>query len=135
MGRILLGWGLALAAAAPEARAGAWLAPEGGQEVWTHAVGERAELTTYESALYLELPVGAQSAIVVTPWVEQANDLDDLWRGEAVMGVKREMFRGAASLMAVQVGALWRSDPPAQCGEGGVEVRWLGGHSPLPPHS
>jgi hypothetical protein len=34
------------------AQAGAWIAAEGGQEVWSNVVGERNELRFYETSAY-----------------------------------------------------------------------------------
>jgi hypothetical protein len=128
MRRILLGVALASIFGTP-ARAGAWLAPEGGQEIWTNAAGVRDELTVIETSAYWEAPFGDQYSVVAAPWIEQAADMEDGWRGEAVIGVKRAMFRDGANVMALQAGAFWRSDPPHGCGEGGAELRWLGGRA------
>jgi hypothetical protein len=109
--------------------AGAWIAPEGGQEIVTSAVGERDELTFYESSAYWEVPFAANVALVASPWVEQNYDTIDGWRGEAVLGLKRAVFRRGETVMAVQAGALWVSHPPLGCSEGGAELRWLGGRA------
>lgn len=131
MGRVLLGLGLALAAAASAGRAeaGAWPAPEEGQEIVTSTAGKRDGYTTFESSAYWEAPLNPQTSVVIAPWSESAGDLESGWRGEAVVGVKRAIFRDDRNVMALQVGAYWRSDPPGDCGEGGVEARWLGGRS------
>lgn len=112
------------------ASAGAWIAPEGGQEIWTNVVGERAENTFYETSAYWELPVGEETSFVAAPWVEQNYDTTDGWRAEATVGVKRALFRGDHMAMAVQAGALWSSHPQEnECGEGGAELRLLAGSS------
>lgn len=130
MGRLLLGVGIALAAASSgRAEASAWLAPEEGQEILTTAAGQRDGYTLLESSAYWEAPIGAETTAVIAPWSESAADLESGWRGEAVVGVKRAVFRDDETVMAVQAGAYWRSDPPGDCGEGGVEARWLGGRS------
>lgn len=131
MGRLLLGLGLALAAAsvAGRAEAGAWLAPEEGQEIITTTAGERDGYTTFESSAYWEAPISSDASLVIAPWSESAADLESGWRGEAVVGVKHAVFRDDETVMAVQAGAFWRSDPPGDCGEGGIEARWLGGRS------
>ncbi len=111
------------------AHAGAWIAPEGGQEIWTSAVGERNELQFYESSAYLEAPLGENASVVVAPWVEQNYDTVDGWRGEATLALKRTLFRTEDSVVAVQAGALWISHPGEGCSEGGAELRWLAGRS------
>jgi hypothetical protein len=111
------------------AYAGAWIAPEGGQEIWTTAAGQRNELTFYESSAYWEAPLDDNASIVAAPWLEQNYDTLEGWRGEATLGLKRTVFRDGATVMAVQAGALWISHPPIGCGEGGAELRWLGGRS------
>jgi hypothetical protein len=131
MGRALLGLSVALAAvaAAERAHAGAWIVSEDGQQIWTSAAGERDGLTYFETSAYWEIPLAPDVSVVATPWVEQAYDLPDGWRGEATVGVKRAIFSDDATVMALQAGAFWRSDPPEGCSEGGVELRWLGGRS------
>jgi hypothetical protein len=111
------------------ANAGAWIAPEGGQEIWSNVAGERDELSFYETSAYWEVPFGERNAVVAAPWVEQNYDTIDGWRGEAVVGLKRAIFRGESTVMAVQAGALWMSHPNEGCSEGGAELRWLGGRS------
>lgn len=122
---------LALAAAfAPaSANAGAWIAPKGGQEIWTNVAGQRNELTFFETSAYWEAPIGEQTSFVATPWVEQNYDTLDGWRAEATLGVKRALYRGERAVMALQGGALWISHPDPECSEGGAELRWLGGVS------
>jgi hypothetical protein len=109
--------------------AGAWIAPEGGQEIWTSVAGERAGLSFFESAGYLEAPLGPNDAIVAAPWVETNYDTTDGWRAEATLSFKHALHRGEDSAMAIQAGALWMSHPNAGCSEGGVELRWLGGRN------
>lgn len=109
--------------------AGAWIAPEGGQEIWTNVAGERDELSYFETSAYWEVPVEDKTSIVAAPWVEQNYDTIDGWRGETTLGVKRAIFRGDRMAMAVQAGALWVSHPEEGCSEGGAELRWLGGSS------
>lgn len=131
MGRLLFSVGLALAAFGPPGRAeaGAWPAPKEGQEILTSTAGKRNGHTTFESSAYWEAPVGESTSLLIAPWSESASDLESGWRGEAVVGLKRAVFRDDNHVMAVQAGVYWRSDPPADCGEGGVEARWLGGRS------
>jgi len=129
MGRLLFGVGMALAASATEAKAGAWPAPREGQEIMTSSIGVREGYTLLESSAYWEAPLDEKTSAVIAPWSETAGDLESGWRGEAVVGVKRAVFNDEHAVMAVQVGAFWRSDPPADCGEGGIEARWLGGRS------
>lgn len=131
MGRLLFGVSLALAAVASAGRAeaGAWPSPKEGQEILTSAAGKRNGHAVFESSGYWEAPVGARTSLLIAPWSETASDLESGWRGEAVVGLKRAVFRDDNHVMALQAGAYWRSDPPADCGEGGVEARWLGGRS------
>ena len=111
------------------ADAGAWIAPEKGQEIWTNAAGTRDEAYFFESSAYLEAPFGERTSFVVAPWYEQNYDTLDGWRAEAVVGVKRTIFRNDDTVMALQAGALWISHPSPECSEGGAELRWLGGRS------
>lgn len=68
--------------------------------------------------------------MVASPWyARDPADLEDGWRAEATLGVKAALMRGRRGAMAVQAGATWRSDPEPHCGEGGAELRWLGGLS------
>jgi len=109
--------------------AGAWLAPEGGQTIYTSAAGEREGLSFFEASAYLEEPVGRDTSIVATPWVEQSEATLDGWRGEATVGVKRALFRQDAMVVAIQGGVVWESHPQIQCEEAGGELRLLGGTS------
>jgi hypothetical protein len=111
------------------AAAGAWIAPEGGQEILTSGVGERNEAAVYESGAYYEAPLGADAAIVFAPWGETNYDTVDGWRAEATLGLKHAIYRSRRHVMAVQASALWDSHPDEGCGEGGAELRWLGGRS------
>ena len=112
------------------ALAGAWIAPEGGQEIWTNSFSERDENNVViETDLYWERPFGERTSFVATPWVETNYITPDGWRAEAVVGLKHAIFRDDENVMAMQAGALWVSHPDPGCGEGGVEARWLGGRS------
>ncbi len=111
------------------AYAGAWIAPEGGQEIVTTVVGERNELRFYESAAYWEVPLGVGDSVVAAPWLEQNYESFDGWRAEATLGWKHAIRRDGGIVMAVQAGALWISHPPLGCSEGGAELRWLGGRA------
>lgn len=95
----------------------------------TNVAGARDEVYFYEGSAYWETPLGESSSFVASPWYEQNYDTADGWRAEAVVGVKRTVFRSDDTVMAVQASALWMSHPGDACGEGGVEVRWLGGRS------
>jgi hypothetical protein len=119
-----------LAALAPApATAGAWIAPEGGQEIWTNVVGERDEVRFYETSAW-ELPVGENNSFIAAPWFEQNVESEDGWRGEAMLGFKQTLHRGDQMVVALQAGALWISDPGLDaCGEGGAEIRLLAGSS------
>lgn len=109
--------------------AGAWIAPEGGQEIWTSVAGERAGLSFFESSGYLEAPLSHNNSIVAAPWVETNYDTMDGWRAEATLGLKHALHRDDDSAVAVQAGALWISHPQEGCSEGGVELRWLAGRN------
>lgn len=112
------------------ANAGAWIAPEGGQEIVSTVAGKRNDLQFTESSAYWEIPVGDLHSVVATPWVESNYDTVDGWRAEAVLGVKRAIFRNDNTVLAVQGGALWVSHPGDEvCSEGGAEARVLGGRS------
>ncbi len=117
-----------LAALAPgPAFAGAWVAPEAGQEIWTNVAGQRDGLSFFETSGYWEIPIGERNAVVASPWLEQNYDTADGWRGEATLGLKRALYRGDSSVVAVQAGGFWMSDPGLECEEAGAEVRLLGG--------
>lgn len=117
-----------LAALAPApASAGAWIAPEGGQEIWTNVAGQRDGLAYYESSAYIEQPIGEQTSIVLAPWVEQNYDTTDGWRGEATVSAKHVVLRYDDTIVAIEAGALWSSHPSAGCSEGGAEARVLMG--------
>ncbi|MBC7767505.1 MAG: hypothetical protein H7124_01825 [Phycisphaerales bacterium] len=117
-----------LAALTPlPANAGAWIAPEGGQEIWTSVVGEREGLTFYETSTYWEAPLSGRTSLVTSPWIEQSYDTDEGWRAEATIGAKRVVYRDDRNVVAVQGSGLWVSHPNERCGEGGAEVRVLGG--------
>lgn len=119
-----------IAALAPQpATAGAWIAPEDGQQIWTNAAGTRDEVYFFESSAYIEAPVGERASLVVAPWYEQNYDTQEGWRAEAVVGLKHTVFRDDDTVMALQAGALWLSHPSPECSEGGAELRWLGGRS------
>lgn len=112
------------------ASAGAWIAPEGGQEIWTNAAGKRGDVGFVESSIYWEMPVGDDVSFVSSSWIEQGLGAgDEDWRAEASLGVKASVFRTERAVMAVQAGAVWLSAPEDECGEAGAEVRWLGGMS------
>jgi hypothetical protein len=111
------------------AHAGAWIAPEGGQQIVTTVLGERNELSFVETSAYVEAPLSEHSSIVFSPWVEQNYDTEDGWRGEAVFGFKRARALGERGVAAAQASALWISHPDADCGEGGIELRGLVGRA------
>ncbi len=109
------------------ANAGAWLAPEGGQQIWSSAAGEREGLSFFETSGYIEAPLGNRTSIVIAPWVEQGYETVDGWRAEAAVGAKRTLYRDDANVIALQAGALWASHPQEGCSEGGAELRLLAG--------
>lgn len=92
-------------------------------------MGERQDAPVYETSAYIEAPLSDRLSLVAAPWVEQNYDTVEGWRGEATFAAKRTLRRTDDSAMALQLGALWLSDPGAGCDEGGVELRWLGGVS------
>ncbi len=110
------------------AAAGAWIAPEGGQHLTTTAAGQREDETPYyEGATYS--PVATDTSVVFAPWFESNHLVSDGWRGEAVFGFKHAFYRTGESVMALQAGALWVSNPDEGCSEGGAELRFLAGRS------
>ena len=112
------------------AAAGAWVAPEGGQWITSTVLGVREDETIYsEGSAYGEVPLNPDTSFVVTPWVESNQYAENAWRAEAVIGVKHAFYRSDDNVLAVQAGALWISHPDEGCGEGGAEVRFLGGRS------
>lgn len=117
---------VALGAPAP-AFAAAWIAPIDGQEILTTTAGRREGVSYYETSGYIEAPATANDSIVLAPWLLQ--DATQQWRAEATLAAKHVVSRSAHTVTAVQAGALWVSEPPAHCQEGGAEVRVLGGAS------
>lgn len=111
------------------ASAGAWVAPEGGQEILTTVAGEREGVSFYESSAYWEVPVGTRTAVVGGPWIEQRYDLAETFSAEATLALKRVVFSDEQTVLAMQAGAVWVSLPPEGCSEGGAEVRLLAGRS------
>jgi hypothetical protein len=109
--------------------AGAWIAPEGGQEIWTNAAGQRDELTYFETSAYIEAPIADRWSVVAAPWVEQNYDTPDGWRGEGIVGLKRAWTFEHGGALALQAGAFWSSHPGEGCGEGGGEARLLAGRA------
>lgn len=101
------------------ALAGAWIAPEGGQEIWTNTFSVRGESGVVETQVFWEEPLGERTSFVATPWIESNYETPDGWRAEAVVGLKHAIFRDDENVMAVQAGALWVSHANAGCGEGG----------------
>lgn len=113
------------------AHAGAWIAPEGGQNIATELAGERNEALYFESAYYIESPLNEDISYVHTSWLSQQPNqamLDD-WRWELSLAGKLATRRGERSVTALQAGVVWNSNPAAHCAEGQAEVRWLGGRS------
>ncbi|MCC6787777.1 MAG: hypothetical protein IT547_08045 [Hyphomonadaceae bacterium] len=112
------------------AAAGAWVAPHG-QTIVTATVGAHEDGGEYyEGAVYYEEPLGRRTSVVITPWAEWDNHTEDDWRGEAFVGVKRVLRQREDSVMALQAGALWVSQPDWEtCSEGGAEVRLLNGYA------
>jgi hypothetical protein len=106
------------------------MAGDAGQEIVTQTAGRGENEAFYETSAYLESPIGEHAAFVAAPWFrEGANSGEDDWLGEAVIGFKAELDHSDHGAMALEAGALWRSHPKPGCGEGGAEVRWLGGRS------
>ena len=124
---------LALAAALwpASANAGAWIAPVGGQEIWTHTAGQdEYGFVFYETSAFWELPVGESPiSFVATPWLSETPANPEGFRAEATIAAKTALFRSDRGAMALQGGVLWVSDPQFGCSEAGVEARWLGGLS------
>ncbi len=124
--RYLAAW---LALAPAPAFAGAWIAPEGGQEILTNLAGQRAEQSYFESAGYWEAPIARDWSVVAAPWVEQSYEIEAGWRGEATLGVKHAWTGEHGGALALQAGAFWVSEPGPSCGEGGGEARILAGRN------
>lgn len=113
------------------AAAGAWIAPEGGQRIWTELAGERDDALYSESSYYWEAPLSDDLSFVAAPWVAQdpyVRTADGL-RWEVAVAGKMAMHRGERAVTAVQAGLVWNSDPAAECAETQAELRWLGGRS------
>lgn len=109
------------------------MAPPEGQAIWSSAAGRRDDMTFLESAGYVELIVDERTALVAAPWAEQRQVADETgavteeWRAEVSVGLKRELVRGDRGVISAQASAVWQSEPDAGCGEGGAELRLMGG--------
>lgn len=121
----------ALALTPAPAQAGAWLAPEDGQEIWTNVTGLREGGVNFlETSAYYEFPVNERWAVVATPMLEQAYDVgNNGWRAEGTLALKAQVAHSDRAAMALQGGLAWNSWPGSGCGQMGMELRWLGGHS------
>jgi hypothetical protein len=111
------------------AKAGAWIAEDGGQEIWTSVAGERDEASVFEASIYWEMPVSDDASVVAAPWLELDSGAIEGWRAEGVLGFKRSLLQRGPLVTALQGGALWMSHPRADCEGWGGELRWLGGLS------
>lgn len=112
------------------AAAGAWVAPEGGQEIWTSFFGEAENGDSYyETALYYERPLDPGTSLVVSPWVMRDPLHEDGFRGEATLALKGVFHRSEDWVLAAQGGAAWVSDAEPGCGATGAELRLLAGRS------
>lgn len=119
------------------AAAGAWVAPHA-QTIVNATVGFHEEdsdnfldeSTYYESSVYYEAPLGRRTAFVSSAWGEWDERNPDDWRGEAALGVKRVLRRSGAQITAMEVAAVWVSQPEfGECSEGGAEARLHNGYS------
>jgi len=118
--------GIAAALAPLPANAGAWIAPEGGQKIWTSFAGESEGFTFVELSGYVEAPAARDTSVVVSTWMQRNADPAEVWRGEATLAAKHVVYRsGRGAIVALQAGALWNSRPQEGCSEGGAEVRAL----------
>lgn len=90
----------------------------------------RDEVYYGETAAFLEIPASPQSSIVLSTWLQNgagAGPRD--WLADTSLGWKRALVRTDDSAMAVQVSAVWSTEPGDQCSEGGAEARWMGGRN------
>ncbi|MBL8551202.1 MAG: hypothetical protein JNJ73_14540 [Hyphomonadaceae bacterium] len=124
----LVGLVAGLAAMAPgTATAGAWIAPEGGQSIFTMTYRETETTRVAEGDLYLEYPVHRRWSLVAHPRFETGAASESGWRGDAEVGAKAAIAQGRNTVAALQAGALWRSEREGECGAAGGEVRALAG--------
>lgn len=130
MGRCSVGLGAvaAVLGTATPAHAGAWVAPEGGQEISQFTFGLRDEQPFSESDYFLELPISGRTAFVAQPRLAFSGDAYEA-SGEVAAGLKMAVVRTPRVAGAIQAAALWRSETIDGCGAEGVEVRSLGGLS------
>ncbi len=108
--------------------AGAWVAPQR-QEIFTSFAGELDGVYFNETAGFLEFPIEPEVSVVGTLWATDDGRRDWDYRGEATLGLKQQLYRDDNWTLAIQGSALWMSDPPGECVEGGAEVRALAGRS------
>jgi hypothetical protein len=113
------------------AEAGAWIAPKGGQRITTELAGQRDERFYSESSYYLEAPFDEDISLVASPWLGQNPESYgmDALRWEVTLAGKVAVRRDERSVMAVQAGVVWNSEPLAECAEAALELRWLAGRS------
>lgn len=91
-------------------------------------VGQREDgAVYYEAAGYYEHPLNRGTSLVFAPWSAYDPETIEGWRGEATLSAKRVMFRHDGTVVALQGGALWISNPNEGCSEGGAEARILAG--------
>lgn len=131
MGRIQLGAVIAAASlTVGEAQAGAWIAPEDGQDIFTLTHGQDA-FGGYqtETDYFWERPLSRRFSLVAHPRMESGAAYMDGWRADADLGVKAAFLRGDDGAAAVQAAAVWRSDAEPGCAEMGGELRLMGGMS------
>lgn len=119
--------GAAAMVAPGTASAGAWIAPEGGQSIFTMTYRETETERLAEGELYLEYPVHQRWSLVAHPRFETGAAGDNGVRGDAEIGVKAAVAQGRNAVAALQGAALWRSQRDGACGAAGGEVRALGG--------
>lgn len=118
-----------MGAAPAPAFAGAWVSVKE-QSILTAAVGEQEDGWNYESGLYWEQPLDEGWSLVATPWsLNGPSAGPDYWKAETVISLKWAVSEREGAVSAAQAGLVWRSDL-AECGETGMELRWLQGIAP-----
>jgi hypothetical protein len=108
---------LALGWAGP-AHAGAWIAPDGGQQILTLSAAER----DLGAEAYVEAPLNERLALLGV-----ARSLDGAVNAE--VSVKTAIWRGSDSAGAAQFGALYEDVAELDCDRFGTEARGLSGWS------
>jgi hypothetical protein len=95
--------------------AGAWIAPEHGQQITTYTHGQGAQGVE----LFAEAPIGGRASVLGVIQEDRAVS--------AEVAAKAVVWREGGAIAAAQAGVFWREEPGFGCNAWGGEVRGLAG--------